>query len=90
MNAAAAKTNVMISNKGQITLPASMRKALGLTGENAIVTVERRGNTLVLTPAIVVETDLYSDADIAEWNRDDAFAKGERQALDRKLRSSRR
>ena len=83
------KASVMVSGKGQITLPANMRKALGLTGPNAVVTIERKGGKVVLTPALVVETAMYSDADIALWDRDDKFAKGERERLDKKLRPSR-
>jgi bifunctional DNA-binding transcriptional regulator/antitoxin component of YhaV-PrlF toxin-antitoxin module len=86
------KSNLMVSSKGQITLPVTMRKALGLTGENAFVTVEQKGGKIVLTPAMVVETEIYSDEDIVAWSKADEFAPGERQAVDRALkkRASRR
>jgi antitoxin PrlF len=79
------KENLTVSSKGQITLPAAMRRALGI-GNNAIVTVEQSGGRLVLTPAIVVETEIYSDADIQAWSIADEFAKGERAELTRKLK----
>ncbi len=78
------KTSLIVSSKGQITLPAAMRRAIGLSG-NAIVTAEQQGGRIVLTPAMVVETETYADADIQAWLRDDRFAPGEREALTRAL-----
>jgi len=81
------KENLIVSSKGQITLPAAMRKALGLTG-NAIVTAEQQGGRIVLTPAIVVETELFEEGEIEAWNRDDDFRPGERDAVTRRVRGS--
>jgi len=78
------KQNLIVSSKGQITLPAAMRRALGLHG-NAIVTAEQQGGRIVLVPAMVVETEVYSDEDVRAWERADAFALGEREALARRL-----
>ena len=33
---------------------------------------------IVLTPAIVVETEIFDEGDIEAWNRDDDFRTGER------------
>ena len=79
------KDHLIVSGKGQITLPASMRKLLGL-GTNAIVTAEEQGGRIVLTPAVVVESVRYTDAQIAGWDKDDTFAPGQRAALTRKLK----
>jgi hypothetical protein len=49
-------------------LPA-MRRALGLSG-NTVVTAEERESKIVLTPAVVIETETYSDADVAIWDED--------------------
>ncbi len=78
------KENLIVSEKGQVTLPASMRKALGL-GKSAVVTAEQVGGRIVLTPAVVLETELYTDEQVAGWDRADAFGKGERQRLASKL-----
>ena len=78
------KTSLIVSSKGQVTLPAAMRRAIGLSG-NAVVTAEQQGGRIVLTPAMVVETETYADADIQAWLRDDRFAAGERDALVRAL-----
>jgi bifunctional DNA-binding transcriptional regulator/antitoxin component of YhaV-PrlF toxin-antitoxin module len=71
------KENLVVSARGQITLPAAMRRALGL-----------RGNA-VLTPAVVVETETYSDADIAVWDEADAFPSGEQTQLKARLKRRR-
>ena len=78
------KETLLLSDKGQITLPAWMRKALGL-GKSAMLTAEQVGGKIVLTPAIVIETELYSDEQIAEWDRADAFNAKERQKATSKL-----
>lgn len=78
------KKNLIVSAKGQVTLPAAMRKALGLVG-NAVVTVEQQGGRIVLTPAMVVETEVFSDEDLAAWSEEDRFARGEREALEKRL-----
>ena len=79
------KENLTVSEKGQITLPAGMRKSLGI-GKRAVVTAEQVGGKIVLTPALVLETELYTDAQVEGWNRADAFKKGERRRIASKLR----
>jgi len=74
------KENLVVSDRGQITLPSAMRKSLGL-GKRAVVTAEQVDGRIVLTPAVVVETELYTDEQIREWDRADAFSKGERAGL---------
>lgn len=74
------KENLFVSSKGQITLPAAMRQALGLHG-NAILTAEEKDGRIILSPAMVVETEIWPDAEVAAWDEADAFAPGERDAL---------
>jgi bifunctional DNA-binding transcriptional regulator/antitoxin component of YhaV-PrlF toxin-antitoxin module len=78
------KEHLSISSKGQITLPAAMRQALGLDAP-AIVTAELREGRIVLSPAMVVETEIWADTDVAAWDEADTFAPGERQALEAAL-----
>jgi AbrB family looped-hinge helix DNA binding protein len=82
------KENLVVSSRGQITLPAAMRRALGLSG-NTVVTAEEREGKIVLTPAVVVETEIYSDAEIAAWDKTDVFRPGERTQLKAKLKPRR-
>jgi hypothetical protein len=65
-----------------------MRKALGL-GKNAVVTAESVGGKIVLTPAVVVETEIYSDDQIATWNSADEFKKGGQAQLLARLKKRR-
>jgi bifunctional DNA-binding transcriptional regulator/antitoxin component of YhaV-PrlF toxin-antitoxin module len=83
------KTNLIVSDKGQITLPSAMRKSLRL-GKSAIVTAEQVGGKIVLTPAVVLETELYTDEQISDWNRADEFKRNERNQLLTKMKKRRR
>ena len=62
-----------------------MRKALGLHG-TAIVTAEEQGGRIVIAPAMVVETEQWTDEQVRAWAEADAFAPGEREALTSRLR----
>jgi antitoxin PrlF len=74
------KESLVVSDRGQITLPSAMRKSLGI-GKSSFVTAEEVDGRIVLTPAIVLETEHYTDEQIREWDRADAFGKGERAKL---------
>jgi antitoxin PrlF len=79
------RQNLLVSTRGQITLPASVRKRLGIQS-GGIVTLEERDNVVVLRPAAVVEIETYSDGDIAQWDKDDRLEPAERKALLKRLR----
>ena len=51
---------LVLSSRGQITLPAVLRKRLGLkTGD--VLILEDRGSEIVLKPGVVIETQYYRD-----------------------------
>jgi len=79
------RQNLLVSNRGQITLPASVRKRLGIQS-GGIVTLEEKDNVLVLRPAAVVEMETYSDEEIAQWDKADRLEPLERNALLKRLR----
>jgi antitoxin PrlF len=79
------RQNIMVSNRGQITLPASVRKRLGIQS-GGIVTLEERDNIIVLRPAAVVEIETYSNEEIAQWDKEDRLDPAERNALLKRLR----
>ena len=78
------KGNVVVSGRGQITLPASMRRRLGIKAGGVLVIEDRKGE-LVLRPATVVELDTYTDEEIGRWEREDRLSPGERSRILKKL-----
>jgi len=54
------RQNLLVSSRGQITLPSLVRKRLGIKS-GGVVTLEEKDNVVVLRPAAVVEIETYSD-----------------------------
>jgi len=78
------KENVVVSGRGQVTLPAAMRKRLGIKA-GGVVVVEDRDGELVIRPAAVVELAAYSDEEIVAWDREDRLAPEERARILKKV-----
>ncbi|MBK5930891.1 AbrB/MazE/SpoVT family DNA-binding domain-containing protein [Halochromatium salexigens] len=76
-----------VSSRGQVTLPAGMRKHLGIKPGGAVI-VEECGGELRLKPAAVLELEHYTDAQIAEWDRADALSAGERRRILERLQNT--
>jgi AbrB family looped-hinge helix DNA binding protein len=55
-----------LSRRGTITLPAAVRRRLGLE-EGDVLTVELSGRSIVLTPAVVAPVELYTEERLAEF-----------------------
>lgn len=81
------RETLIVSGRGQITLPASIRKALGLGAGSAVIIEERNGE-MTLKPAAVLEIDTYSDAQIADWDREDALSAEERKRILARLQAA--
>jgi AbrB family looped-hinge helix DNA binding protein len=79
------KETLIVSSRGQVTLPALLRKRIGIKEGSAVI-IEDRGNELVLRPAAVLEIDIYSDRQIAEWDTADRLVKDEKNAVLKKVR----
>lgn len=75
-----------MTSRGQITLPAEMRKHLGIEPGGAVI-VEIVGGELRLKPAAVLEVDPYSDEQIADWDQADALSEEERQQILQRLQA---
>ena len=71
---------LIVSKRGQITLPAATRKSLGIKGGDVVI-LEDRGNEIVLKPGVVLEVECYSDEQIAEWDAADTLEEGERERI---------
>ena len=78
------KSTVVVSARGQITLPADLRHRLGIKG-GSVVTLEERHGELILRPAAVVELTMYSDEDIRRWDAEDELSDAERGRIKKKL-----
>jgi AbrB family looped-hinge helix DNA binding protein len=76
-----------VSSRGQITLPAGMRKKLGITPGGAVI-VEQVDGELRLKPAAVLEIELYSDEQIAAWDQADQLDTIERNYILERLQQA--
>jgi AbrB family looped-hinge helix DNA binding protein len=72
--------NLAVSARGQITLPAAIRKHFGIHPGDIVILQDRDGE-IVLKPAAVLEIDTYTDEQIAHWDEQDRLAPEERKAI---------
>jgi antitoxin PrlF len=77
-SAAMSEEIAQLSGRGTVTLPASLRRSLGLS-EGDVFTVRVDNGAVVLTPAIVTEIERYTDEREREFREsaamsDDAIA----------------
>jgi len=75
---------LLVSSRGQITLPAELRKRLGIKSGDVVI-LEDRGNEVVLKPGIVLEVQHYSDRQIEQWDAEDKLSKQERARIRKSL-----
>jgi len=71
---------LIVSKRGQITLPAPIRNRLGIR-EGGIVIVEETDNVVMLRPAAALEVETYSDQEIEKWDEADRLGDKERRAV---------
>jgi len=71
---------LVVSSRGQITLPATTRKRMGIKGGDVVILEERSGE-LVLKPGVVLEIRNYDDDRIAQWDADDRLDDDERRRI---------
>ncbi len=74
------RETLTVSSRGQITLPATFRKRLGITAGGVVIAEEGQGR-IVLRPAVVMEVETYTDKDIALWDKEDRLDTEEREAI---------
>ena len=79
------RQHLTMSDKGQITLPASFRKRYGL-GSGSLLILEDYDGGLALKPAEAIPVEIYSDEQIAEWEKEYAFKPGERKKFTQELK----
>ena len=71
---------LVVSSRGQITLPAALRKRLGIKSGDVII-LEDRGNEVVLKPGVVFAIQHYSDEQISQWDAEDRLSDQERNQI---------
>ena len=71
---------LVVSSRGQITLPATTRKRMGIKGGDVVI-LEDRGGEIVLKPGVVLEIQSYDDDQIAQWDADDRLDDDERRRI---------
>ena len=61
------KTTLTITARGVVTLPAKLRKALGLGPDSQLI-AETTPEGLLLRPAVTLPIEIYSDARLREFD----------------------
>ncbi len=80
------RENLLVSSRGQITLPAAIRKQFGIQAGDVVVLEEHNGE-LVLRPSAVLPIEFYTDEQIKEWDEADQFS-DEDKLVDQKQKAS--
>jgi AbrB family looped-hinge helix DNA binding protein len=65
------KITVTITNRGVITLPAKLRRALGLDAVDHLI-AETTPEGLLLRPAVTLPVELYSDLRVREFDEEES------------------
>lgn len=62
---------ISITDRGTLTLPASIRKELGLTGGQQFIVLTTPEGELLLRPAATIPLEIYSEERICEFAEED-------------------
>ena len=65
------KTTLTMTSRGVVTLPAKLRRALGLKPEDHLI-AETTPEGLLLRPAVTLPVEVYSDKRIREFDEAEA------------------
>lgn len=60
-----------MTERGTLTLPANIRKSLGLQGKQQLIVEMTDAGEIVLRPAAIVPLEMYTEERIAEFSQDD-------------------
>lgn len=78
-----------LSSRGTVTLPAALRRELGLSAGD-VLTVKVANGAIVLTPAVLTEVEAYTDERIREFGGAARMSENELSAARRAWRVKRR
>ncbi len=65
------KATLTITSRGVVTLPAKLRKALGLNADDQLI-AETTSEGLLLRPAVTLPIEIYSERRIREFDEAEA------------------
>ncbi len=65
------KTALTITSRGVVTLPAKLRREMGLKADDQLI-AETTPDGLLLRPAVTLPVEIYSDARIREFDQSEA------------------
>lgn len=65
------KSTLTLTSRGVVTLPAKLRRALGLKAEDQLI-AETTPEGLLLRPAVTLPIELYSEKRVAEFDQAEA------------------
>ena len=63
--------NVFLTDRGTLTIPASIRKELGLSGGQHLIASTNKNGEIILRPAILVPVEIYTEERINEFGSQD-------------------
>ena len=72
---------VKLGKKGQVSLPAAILRKLGLQGAATLLVETTDDGAVVLRPAGVYPIEMYTDARIAEFDKENGLTKSEKARL---------
>jgi AbrB family looped-hinge helix DNA binding protein len=65
------KATLTVTNRGVVTLPAKLRRALGLKADDLLI-AETTPDGLLLRPAVTLPVEIYSEARVREFDEAEA------------------
>lgn len=68
---------VKLGKKGQISIPASLLRSLGLEGDTWLIAEAGENGSILLRPAAINPVELYSDDRIREFDAEGAISDAE-------------
>jgi AbrB family looped-hinge helix DNA binding protein len=78
-------TFVVVSEKGQVTIPQQFRKAMQVSKGAALVVEPAPGGGIWLRPAAVLPVEMYSKERLAEFAEEDQLTEAEKQGIGKVL-----
>lgn len=65
------KTTLTVTSRGVVTLPAKLRRALGLKADDQLI-AETTAEGLLLRPAVTLPVEIYSEKRVREFDEGEA------------------